>query len=51
MSPPVEDICKDYYAFANCHRFLASHTMERNDGDGNGNGNGNSDGDSKHCNY
>jgi hypothetical protein len=35
----VEDICKDCYAFANHHRYLANHTMGRDDDDGNGNGN------------
>ncbi len=43
VSRPVEDICKDCYAFANHHRYLANHTMGRNvdDGDSNGNNNGN----------
>jgi hypothetical protein len=37
----VEDICKDCYAFANRHRYLANHTMGRNNDDGNGDGNDN----------
>jgi hypothetical protein len=40
VSRPVEDICMDYYAFANHHRYLANHTMGCNDDDGDGNGNG-----------
>jgi hypothetical protein len=52
----VEDICKDCYAFADCHRYLANHTMGCNDDDGNGNidgdgnGNGNGNGEGKHSN-
>jgi hypothetical protein len=42
VSQPVEDICKDCYTFANCHRYLANHTMGRNKDDGNGNFKGNS---------
>ncbi len=45
MSRLVEDICKDCYAFANRHRYLANHTMGCNDDDGEGNGNGNFKGD------
>jgi hypothetical protein len=45
VSRLVEDICKDCYAFANCHRYHANHTMGRNDDDGNGNSNGNGNGD------
>ncbi len=46
MSRPVEDICKDCFAFANRHRYLVNHTMghDDDDGDGNGNGDGNGDG-------
>ncbi len=44
MSWLVEDICKDCYAFANCHRYLANHTMGHNDDDGNGGGNNSSNG-------
>jgi hypothetical protein len=44
VSRPVEDICKDCYAFANCHRYLANHTMGRNDDDGDGNGDDNNNG-------
>ncbi len=44
MSPPVEDICKDCYAFANRHRYLANHTIGCGDDDDNDNGN------SKHSN-
>ncbi len=40
VSRPVEDICMDYYAFANHHRYLANHTMGCDDDDGDGNGNG-----------
>ncbi len=47
MSRLVEDICKDCYAFANRHRYLANHTMGRNDDDGNGNGNGDGNGNCK----
>jgi hypothetical protein len=39
VSRPVEDICKDCYAFANRHRYLANHTMGCNDDDDNGNTN------------
>jgi hypothetical protein len=54
----VEDICKDCYAIANRHRYLANHTMGRNDDDGNsnvygngdGNGNGNGNGNGKRSN-
>ncbi len=52
MSRPVENICKDCYTFANRHRYLANHTMGRDDddgdgdGDGDGYGNGNGNGDS-----
>jgi hypothetical protein len=50
---PVEDICKDCYAFANRHRYLANQTMGCNnddgdgnsDGDGDSNGNGNGNGE------
>ncbi len=45
VSRPVEDICKDCYAFANHHRYLANCTMGCNDDDGKGNGNGNSNRD------
>jgi hypothetical protein len=46
VSQPVEDICKDCYAFANRHRYLANRTMRCNDddGEGDGDGNGNDDG-------
>jgi hypothetical protein len=37
VSRLVEDICKDCYAFANRHRYLANHTMGRDDDDGNSN--------------
>ncbi len=37
----MEDICKNCYAFANRHRYLANHTMGHNDDDGDGNGDGN----------
>jgi hypothetical protein len=49
VSWPMEDICKDCYAFANCHRYLTNHTMVHNDDDGNGdvNSNGKSDGNGK----
>jgi hypothetical protein len=40
VSWPVEDICKDCYIFANCHRYLANHTMGCDDDDGAGNVNG-----------
>ncbi len=33
VSWPVEDICKDCYAFASRHRYLANHTMRRHDDD------------------
>ncbi len=35
VSRPAEDICKDCYVFANCHRHLAHHTTStrRHDGD------------------
>jgi hypothetical protein len=39
VSWPVEDICKDCYAFASHHRYLANHTMGCYGDDGNGNGN------------
>jgi hypothetical protein len=42
VSRPVEDICKDCYAFANRHSYLVYHKIGRNDDDGNGNGNDNS---------
>jgi hypothetical protein len=45
VSQPVKDIYKDCYAFANCHRYLANHTMGCNDDDGDSNVNGNGDGD------
>ncbi len=45
VSLPVKDICKDCYAFANRHRYLANHTMGRNNDDGNGNGNNSSNGE------
>ncbi len=45
VSPPVEDICKDCYTFANRHRYLANHTMGCDNDDGDGNINGNDDGD------
>jgi hypothetical protein len=45
VSWPVEDICKDCYAFANRHRYLTNRTMGCNDDDGKGNGNGDSNGD------
>ncbi len=47
VSQQAEDICKDYYAFANRHRYLANRTMGCNndDGKGKGNGNGNGNGD------
>jgi hypothetical protein len=41
----VEDICKDCYAFANCLRYLANHTIGCNNDDGNGDGNGNGKGE------
>ncbi len=41
VSRPVEDICKDCYAFENRHRYLSNRTMGCNDDDGKGNGNGN----------
>ncbi len=41
----MEDICKDCYAFANHHRYLANHTMGCNDDDGDGNSNDNGDGE------
>jgi hypothetical protein len=54
VSQPVEDICKDCYAFANPHRYLVNHTMGCNnddgDGDSSGNGNSNSNGKGKHSN-
>jgi hypothetical protein len=37
VSWSMEDICNDCYAFANHHRYLANHTMGRNDDDGDGN--------------
>ncbi len=40
VSRPVEDICKDCYAFANPLRCLANHTMGQDDDDGNSNSNG-----------
>jgi hypothetical protein len=42
VNRPVEDICKDCYAFANHHRYLAIHTMghDNDDGDSDGNNNG-----------
>ncbi len=49
VSRPVEDICKDCYAFTNRHRYLANQTLGCNNDDSNGNininGNGNGDGD------
>ncbi len=45
VSRPVEDICKDCYAFANRHMYLANHTMGCNNDDGNGNGNNSSNGE------
>jgi hypothetical protein len=45
VSQPVEDICKDCYAFANRHRYLANHTMGHDDDDGGGNGNASSNGE------
>jgi hypothetical protein len=45
VSQPVEDICKDCYAFANRHRYLANHTMGCDDDDGDGNCNDNGDGE------
>jgi hypothetical protein len=50
VSRPVENICKDCYAFANSHRYLANHTMVHDDDDGDGNGNGNSKGEGKSSN-
>jgi hypothetical protein len=44
VSRPVEDICKDCYIFANCHRYPANHTMGCDDDDGDGNVNSNGDG-------
>jgi hypothetical protein len=41
VSWPVEDICKDCYAFANRHMYLINHTMRCKDDGGNGNGNNN----------
>jgi hypothetical protein len=41
----MEDICKDCNAFANRHRYLANHTMGRDDDDGDGNGNNSSNGE------
>jgi hypothetical protein len=40
VSRQVEDICKDCYAFANCHRYLANHTMGHDNDDGKRNSNG-----------
>jgi hypothetical protein len=53
VSRPVEDICKDCYAFANCHMYLANHTLGCNDDDGNGNSNnnGNRECSSDGCSY
>ncbi len=45
VSWPVEDICKDCYAFANRYRYLANHTMGPDNDEGNGNGNGNGKGE------
>ncbi len=45
VSRPVEDICKDCYAFTNRHRYLTNHTMGRKDDDGNGDGNDSSNGE------
>jgi hypothetical protein len=45
VSRPVEDICKDCYAFSNRHRYLANHTMGCNDDDGKGNDNNSSNGE------
>jgi hypothetical protein len=44
VSRPVEDICKDCYAFANHHRYLANYTMGWDNDDDNSNSN------SKHSN-
>ncbi len=41
----MEDICKDCYAFANHHRYLANHTMGCNDDDGDGEGSNSSNGE------
>jgi hypothetical protein len=50
VSQPVDNICKDCYAFANHHRYLKNHTMGCDDDDGNGdrdgNGGGSGNGDS-----
>jgi hypothetical protein len=45
VSRPVEDICKDCYAFANHHRYLANHTMGRDDDDGDSDCNDSSNGE------
>ncbi len=45
VSWPVDDICKDCYAFANRHRYLANHTMGRDDDDSNGNSDDNGNGE------
>jgi hypothetical protein len=44
VSWPVEDICKDCFAFANRHRYLANRTMGCNDDDAEGNGNNDDNG-------
>ena len=33
--PPAEDICQYCYAFCNCHRYLANHSLFGVGGDGN----------------
>jgi hypothetical protein len=49
VSRPVEDICKDCYAFANRHRYLANHTMGRDNDDGNSKDNGDGESSSDGC--
>jgi hypothetical protein len=45
VSRPLEDICKDCYAFANHHRYLANHTMGHDNDDGDNNSNDSSSGE------
>ncbi len=45
VSQPVEDICKDCYAFANHHRYVANYKMGCNDDDGDSDGNNSSNGE------
>ncbi len=51
VSRLVEDICKDCYAFANRHRYVANHTMgcDNDDGYGNGNDSSNRERSSDRC--